>query len=49
MVQWLQPTHKQQEVFVANITASILENFSMDKVKQVKGVKNPAEIRTRGS
>ena len=45
---WLQAAHKKQQVFVANRAAEILENSSMDQWRQVKGVKNPADIGTRG-
>ena len=48
VLQWLQAAHKNQQVFVANRAADILENSSMDQWRHVKGVKNPAEIGTRG-
>ena len=48
VLKWLQATHKKQEVFVANRAAEILENSSMDQWRHVKGVENPAKIRTRG-
>ena len=48
VLQWLQPAHKKQQVFVANRAAEILENPSMDQWRPVKGVKNPADIGTRG-
>ena len=48
VIQWLQAAHKKQQVFVANRAAEILENSSMDQWRHVKGVENPADIRTRG-
>ena len=44
----LQAAHKKQQVFVSNRAAEILENSSMDQWRHVKGVKNPADIETRG-
>ena len=48
VLQWMQAAHKKQQVFVANRAAEILENSSMDQWRHVKGVKNPADIGTRG-
>ena len=47
VLQWLQSTHKKQQVFVANNAREILENSSMDQWKHVKGIKNPADNGTR--
>ena len=35
-------------MFIANRTAEILENSSIDQWRLVKGIKNPADICTRG-
>ena len=43
-----QSAHKKQQVFLANRAAEILENFSMDQWRHVKGIENPANIGTRG-
>ena len=48
VLHWLQSAHEQQQVFVANRAAEILENFSMDQWRHVKGLENPADIGTRG-
>ena len=48
VLQWLQSAHTEQQVFVANMAAGILENSSMDKLRHVKGIENPADIGTRG-
>ena len=48
VLQWLQAAHKKQQVFFANRAVEILENSSMDQWRHVKGVKNPADIGTRG-
>ena len=48
VLQWLQAAHKKQQVFVANRAAEILESSSMDQWRHVKGIENPADIRTRG-
>ena len=47
-LQWLQAAHKKQQVFVANRAAEVLENSSTDRWRHLKGVKNPANIGTRG-
>ena len=47
MLEWLQSAHKQQQVFVANRAAEILENSSIDQWIHVKGIENPADIGTR--
>ena len=39
--------HEKQQVFVANRAAEVLEISSMDQWRQVKGIKNPADIGTR--
>ena len=48
MLQWLQAAHKEQQTFVANRAAEILENSLMDQWRHVKGVENPADMGTRG-
>ena len=48
VLHWLQSAHKKQQVYVANRAAEILENTSMDQWRHVKGIKNPADIGTRG-
>ena len=48
VLQWLQASHKKQQVFVANRAAEILENSSTDQWRHVKGVENTADIGTRG-
>ena len=47
VLQWLQAAHKKEQVFVANRTAEILENSSMDQWRHVKGVENLVDIGTR--
>ena len=46
VLKWLQAAHQKQQVFVANRAAEILENSSIDQWRHVKGVENPADIRT---
>ena len=48
VLQWLQPAHKKQQVFVVNRAAEILENSSMDQWRNVKGIGNTADLGTRG-
>ena len=44
VLQWPQAAHKEQQVFVANRAAEILENSLMYQWRHVKGVVNPADI-----
>ena len=48
VLQCLQAAHNEQYVFVVNRAEEMLEISSMDQWRQVKGVKNPAVIGTRG-
>ena len=48
VIKWLQAALKKKQVFVANRTAEILENSSMDQWRHVKGVENPGDIGNRG-
>ena len=47
VLQWLQAADKKQQMFVANRADEILENSSMEQLRHVKGVENPADIGTR--
>ena len=48
VLHWLHSSHKKQTVFVANRIAEILENSTIDEWNFVNGLKNPADIGTRG-
>ena len=48
VLQWLLAAHKKKQLFIVNRAAEILENSSVDQWRHVKGVKNPADIGTRG-
>ena len=45
---WIRNNDKKQPVFVANRVAEILESTTVDQWNYIDGVKNPADLGTRG-
>ena len=48
VLQWLQSSHRKQQVFLVNRVAEILETTNVSQWKHVSGINNPADIGTRG-
>ena len=47
-LQWIRNNHKKQPVFVANRIAERLNSTTVDQWNHIDGVKNPADLGTRG-
>ena len=47
VIQWINSSHRKQQVFVANRVAEILDTTDVSQWKHVSGVNNPADIGTR--
>ena len=47
VVQWINSSHRKQQVFVANRVAEILDTTDVSQWKHVSGINNPADIGTR--
>ena len=48
VLQWIRNNDKKQPVFVANRVAEILDSTTVDQWNHIDGVKNPADLGTRG-
>ena len=49
VLQWIHSSHRQQQVFVANRVAEILDTTDVSQWKHVSGINNPADIGTRAT
>ena len=47
VIQWINSSHRKQQVFVANRVAEILDTTDVSQWKHVSGINNPADIGTR--
>ena len=47
VLQWIQSSHRKQQVFVANRVAEILDTTNVSQWNHVSGINNPADIGTR--
>ena len=46
VLQWIHSSHRQQQVFVANRVAEILDTTNVSQWNHVNGINNPADIGT---
>ena len=47
VLQWIHSSHRNQQVFVANRMAEILDTTDVSQWKHVSGINNPADFGTR--
>ena len=47
IIQWINSSHRKQQVFVANRIAEILDTTDVSQSKHVIGINKPADIGTR--
>ena len=48
VLQWIRYNDKKQPVFVAKRVAEISDSTTVDQWSHIDGVKNPADLGTRG-
>ena len=48
VLQWIRNIDRKQPVFVANRVAEVLDSTTVDQWNHINGVKNPADLGTRG-